>query len=384
MLKKISTLLLISLTFIAPVAYASSFSKLADFLTEETPAKNVIKNPKQGFKAISFPGTTGDLFNDLVDGIEKLKLSSAGFPYSETEMEQRWTSLFNHISHHISPSEENVVAWLSYFSLMHFGQFQAELPELAKKLKRVELDFEFSLLPTKAEVLWLFPHTLLNGLPREAFEQFLDLIFKHFESAKTHLNIETPQEEKAFHARVQNKDVSPSEIKASGWPRHSPQGIIVGWFCLYDRLKGVHDTYERKRSSLEEAASLEQTVSDDEQPTETETETLTSLLSSAPSIASDDALENAAFIDPSIHETPHASSPVAGTSTQQNTYSMTRVDLQKELEENLLYELSLTINLHGFIRKEMDSRFQEVLPKFMCSACRDTALVLNGIQESNK
>ncbi|MGN6670163.1 MAG: hypothetical protein ACTHJ4_01310 [Candidatus Nucleicultricaceae bacterium] len=380
MLKKISTLLLINLTFTAPTAYASCSSKLADFLTEETPAERVIKNPKSAFKAISFPGATGDLFNDLVDGIEKLKLTSVGFPYSETEMEQRWTSLFNHMKRHTSPSEEDVVAWLSYFSLMHFGQFQAELPELAKKLNRGEKDFEVTLLPTQAEVLWLFPNKLLNGLPREAFKQFLDLIFKHFASAKSHLSIETPQAEKAFHERVQNKDVLPSEIKFSGWPRHSPQGIIVGWFCLYDRLMGAYDSYERKRSSLKETTSLEQTASDDEQTTGT----FTSLLASVPSIAGDDALENTALIDASMSEIPHVSSPIAGTSTPQPTYSNALAKLKEELETSLLYELSLTINLHGFIRKEMDSHFQEVLPKFMCSACRETAIALNGIQESNK
>lgn len=380
MLKKISTLLLIALFSTPDNTHASSSTLLDDFLIEEVSKMDLVREPKPAFASISFPGDTRELFDALADNISKLQSTHTSFPYSEEEMNERWTALLNNFKKDQPVTEEDMLSKLSYFSLMHFPQLCIDAPETAGKLKRVERNYKFAVLPSKKEVLWMFPQKLLNGVPREIFEQFVEILFQHFDSAKSQLDISTAKTEKDFHERIQNQDVSPSALKSAGWPRHTPQTIVIGWFCLYDRLKDTYDAFERKKNSLLASTSTKQGHLTRE-PLEDQLDSF--LILAAPAADSIQPPHNTSL--PSETKEEQDLPPIIEDGLSSTPAPKTPLELlQNELEANLLYELSLTINLHAFVKKQMSSHFQEILPSFKCEACRGSALALHGIGEQRQ
>ncbi len=107
MLKKISTLLLIALFSTPDNTHASSSNLLDDFLIEEVSKMDLVREPKSAFASISFPGDTRELFDALADNINKLQSTHTSFPYSEEEMNERWTALLNNLRK-INPSQKKI------------------------------------------------------------------------------------------------------------------------------------------------------------------------------------------------------------------------------------------------------------------------------------
>lgn len=275
----------------SPVCGSSQKDKLEDFLTSARAIDDESPCVKKMFQDISFPGNTRALFNDLAEEITLLRSKmSDQFPYDEPEMLRRFTLLKQNLSNTPPSSEPEMQTRLSYFALMHFPQIESRTPALAAQLKRLEKEIAFSVFPTKKEVLWLLPENYLNGQARVAFSEFLDLIFERLDFVKQSVGVTTLEQEKEFLERIRLKQVEVKELTKIGWPAHSPAVIVIGWFCLYDRLK----------SATNESEQYE--------------------------------------------------------------------------------EIARTINLHKTALEKMSKIHTEKLPSFMCEACKDTALFMNGIE----
>jgi hypothetical protein len=239
--------LLFCLVLTAHPAWSSAQAdKLEDFLMSTEVIDHGRPSIKKMFKGIPFPGTTQTLFNDLTHEITTLRSTNTSqFPYEESEMLRRFTLLKQNLLRTPPSSEAEMQTRLSYFALMHLPQIESRTPSLAAQLKRIEKEIAFSVFPTKKEVLWLLPETYLNGQARVAFSEFLDLLFERFDYVKESVGVTTLDQEKEFIEKIRLKQVNREELTGIGWPAHSPASIVIGWFCLYDRLKSATNESEQ-------------------------------------------------------------------------------------------------------------------------------------------
>lgn len=239
-----------------PLEATSTSHSVVDFLNDN----RIHEHPKSTpytFDEIEFPGESATLFNTFRTNLITLqRTKSDTFPYSEEDMQDRWHALYTHLKTSPAHTHQEMIERLSYFFLLHLPQLESAFPLDSGKLLRAENAVPcFHLFPTKQEVVWLFPESVIDGEPRLIFSDFLDHLFDGLLKAKTNLQIMSIADEAKIVKTQNDGTADQKQLTMLGWPAHTPKRVVVGWFCLYDRLKEAK-TAEEKLEELSRTINL--------------------------------------------------------------------------------------------------------------------------------